>query len=132
MSPAARLQVVRETVKIAAGRVPVVPGVLSPGFSEAVETGLSFKEAGVDALMLITPFYVQHSQAGIRNYFRRFRTEVDLPLMLYDIPPRTQVVTSPETIRDMVDDDIIIGMKPSNPTIKHLNPVAETGKAQGG
>src|SRR3546814_8266954 len=59
MSPAARLQVVRETVKIAAGRVPVVPGGLSPGFSEAVEPGLSFKEAGVDALMLLQPFYVR-------------------------------------------------------------------------
>src|SRR3546814_19727221 len=74
--------------------------------------------------MLITPFYVQPSQAGIRNYFRRFRTEVDLPLMLYDIPSRTQVVTAPETIRDMVDDGIIIGMKACNPDINHFNHVA--------
>src|SRR3546814_20039994 len=94
--------VVRETVKIAAGRVPVVPGVLSPGFSEAVETGLSFKVAGVDASMLITPFYVQPSQAGIRNYIRRFRHEVDLPLMLYDLHSCTPVVTAPKTDRALV------------------------------
>src|SRR3546814_15429764 len=74
--------------------------------------------------MLITPFYVQPSQAGIRNYFRRFRTEVDLPLMLYDIPSRTQVVTAPETIRDMVDDDIIIGMKACIPETNNFNHVA--------
>src|SRR3546814_9349758 len=44
--------------------------------------------------------------------------------MLYDIPSRTQVVTAPETIRDMVDDGIIIGMKACNPDINHFNHVA--------
>src|SRR5690349_4184712 len=62
LSPAARLTVVKETVAIARGRVPVVAGVLSPGWAEAIETGEAFRQAGADAVLLITPFYARPTQ----------------------------------------------------------------------
>ena len=124
LSPAARLIVVKETVAIAGGRVPVMPGVLCPGFAEAAEAGASYRDAGADALMLITPFYAVPTQTGIREYFASYRARVDLPLLLYEIPTRTRVVVEPGTVRAIVDDGSIIGMKACNPDINHFNHVA--------
>lgn len=105
----------------AAGRVPVVPGILSPGFAEAVATGRDFTAAGADGLMLIAPFYVTPTQAGIRDYFRAFRDSVDLPLVLYDIPYRTQVRVDPETIAELAAEGTIIGMKACSGDLAQFN-----------
>jgi 4-hydroxy-tetrahydrodipicolinate synthase len=124
LPPAARLTVVRETVAAARGRVPVLPGVLCPGFGEALEAGLAFRQAGADALMLLTPFYAKPSQAGIRDYFKAYHAQVTLPLLLYDIPTRTGVTAEPTTVLAMVDDGSIVGMKACNPDVIHFNHVA--------
>lgn len=129
LSPQARQQVVALTVEAAAGRVPVVAGVVSPGFAEAVQAGLDFKAAGADALLLITPFYVTPSQAGIREYFRAYRQAVDLPIVFYDIPYRTGITTTPETIAAMEADGSIIGMKACNPDMSHFNQIANLTSA---
>ncbi|NKC52150.1 dihydrodipicolinate synthase family protein [Ochrobactrum cytisi] len=94
-----RVNVVRETVRIVNGRVPVVAGVVSPGWAEAVEHGLAFKETGADALLLVTPFYVIPSQQGVIDYFRTYRTTVDLPLIYYDVPARTSFVSAVDTLK---------------------------------
>lgn len=120
LSPAARLAMVEATVEAAAGRVPVVAGVLSPGFSEAAAAGRDFRAAGADGLLLITPYYATPTQDGIRRFFEAFRQEVGLPLMLYDIPARTGVVTRPETVAGMADDGSIIGMKACNRDLDHF------------
>jgi 4-hydroxy-tetrahydrodipicolinate synthase len=124
LAPAARARLVEITVEAAAGRIPVVAGVLSPGYAEAVQAGRAFAKAGADALLLITPFYVTASQAGIRDYYRAYRGDVDLPLAFYDIPGRTRVVTEPDTLLGLAADRTIIGMKACNPDIDHFNRIA--------
>lgn len=123
LSPAARLLAVETTIAAAKARVPIVPGILSPGFAEAVATGKAFAAAGADALMLIVPFYVTPTQAGIRDYFRAFRDKIDRPLLLYDIPSRTYAQIDPETIAELAEDHTIIGMKACNTSIPHFNRV---------
>lgn len=124
LSQEIRVQVVEHTVALAAGRVPVVPGVLSPGYAEAVDTGRAFTRAGADGLLLITPFYVTASQQGVRSYFQSYRGDVDLPLLLYDVPSRTHVVVEPETIARMADEGSIVGMKACNVDTDHFNRTA--------
>ncbi|OJY33104.1 MAG: 4-hydroxy-tetrahydrodipicolinate synthase [Rhodobacterales bacterium 65-51] len=98
----------------AAGGAPVLPGVLSTGYEDALESGHDFLAAGAAGLMLVTPYYAVGPQEGMRAYFARYRDVVDLPLMAYEIPRRTNAGLSPETYGRLADDGTIIGMKFSN------------------
>ena len=115
MTAGERARMVEATVDAAAGRVPVVAGVLSMGFKEALAAGHDAVAAGAQGIMLLTPFYTIGTQAGIRDYFKAYRDAIDVPIMLYEIPRRTNVTLSAETIASMADDKSIIGMKHCNP-----------------
>lgn len=98
----------------AAGGKPVIPGVLSTGFEDALEAGRDFAAAGAAAVMTVTPYYAPPTQEGIRAYFKRYRDAVDLPVMLYQIPRRTTVAAFADTVQAMAEDGSIIGMKYSS------------------
>ncbi|KAK50839.1 4-hydroxy-tetrahydrodipicolinate synthase [Bordetella bronchiseptica] len=111
LSARERADVVRWTVEAARGRVPVVAGVLATGYEDAVQAGLAAREAGADALMVVTPYYALAGDAGVRAYFERYRAAVDLPIVLYEIPRRTNVELRAETIAAMAGDGTIVGIK---------------------
>lgn len=125
LSPDERRRVTEITVRAAKGRGPVVAGVLSPGYAEAVAAGLDLKAAGADAIMLLTPFYAIGDQPGISTYIRNFRKAVDLPLVLYEIPARTNVSLAPETIASLAKDGTAIGIKFSNYDVPRFARIAE-------
>ncbi|MBA8821823.1 4-hydroxy-tetrahydrodipicolinate synthase [Ochrobactrum sp. P6BS-III] len=100
-----------ETCVAAANGKPVIPGVLNPGYEDAVETGKDFLAAGAAAVMVVTPYYAPPSQEGMRDYFRSYRNAVDLPILLYQIPRRTGVSISPESIAELAEDGTAIGIK---------------------
>jgi len=114
LSPAARATMVEATVEAAAGRVPVIAGVLSPGFQDALQTGRDFLKAGAKGVMLIAPFYITPTQQGIRDYYKAYADAIGSPTMLYEIPSRTNVALTAETIAAIADDGSIVGMKASN------------------
>ncbi|CAO3438849.1 4-hydroxy-tetrahydrodipicolinate synthase [Azospirillum argentinense] len=105
-----RKRVVAACVEEAGGK-PVIPGVLSTGFQDAVEAGRDFAAAGAAAVMTVTPYYAAGTQEGMRAYFRAYRDAVDLPVMLYQIPRRTTVAVTAEGVQAMAEDGSIIGMK---------------------
>lgn len=98
----------------AAGSAPVLPGVLSTGYHDALDAGRDFKDAGAAGLMLVTPYYAVGTQEGMRRYFNDYREAIDLPLLAYEIPRRTGASLAPETYSQLADDGAIIGMKYSN------------------
>ncbi|NNU63485.1 dihydrodipicolinate synthase family protein [Ochrobactrum soli] len=120
-----RIQALEATVAAAAGRVPVVAGVLCPGIGDAIETGRDFKAAGADALMIIAPFYSNTDQQGVIAYYRAFREAVDLPIVLYDNPARSRIVLTPDTIVTLANEGTVIGMKASNTDLYHFDNVME-------
>ncbi|RAR59285.1 4-hydroxy-tetrahydrodipicolinate synthase [Paraburkholderia unamae] len=115
-----RVEVVEQTVAAAGGRGPVIAGVLAPGFREAVEAGKALTQAGADALMVVTPYYVAPTQASLRDYYKAYHEEVGTPVLLYEIPYKTMITVHPETVAGMVEDRSIIGMKACNPDIGHF------------
>jgi 4-hydroxy-tetrahydrodipicolinate synthase len=108
-----RRAIVSACVEAAEGR-PVIPGVLSTGYEDAIEAGRDFAAAGAAAVMTVTPYYAPGTQEGMRSYFRRYRDNLDLPVMLYQIPRRTTVAATAETVQAMAEDGSIIGMKYSS------------------
>lgn len=112
-SRAERRAIVEACVEVADGK-PIIPGVVSPGYQDAVEAGKDFAAAGASAVMTVTPYYATGTQEAIRSYFKAYRQDVDLPVLLYQIPYRTNVSVAADTIAGMADDGSIIGMKYSS------------------
>lgn len=108
-----RRDVVAACVEASDGR-PILPGILATGFHDALDAGRDFAAAGASGLMLVTPFYAAGPQEGMRRYYANFRAEVDLPLLAYDIPRRTGVAMTAETVQSLAGDGSIIGIKCSS------------------
>lgn len=98
---------------------PVVAGVLDPGFHDALGAANDFAAAGADGLLVITPYYTNPTQAGIRDYFLRYADASPLPILLYEIPYRTRIAIDPEIIHELSRHERIIGMKACNTDMYH-------------
>ena len=109
-----RIDAVKMTIAANKGRLPVIAGIIGPGLPEVIEMGNRCKELGVDGIMVVTPYYVVAGQDGIFEYYRQIMRNVNLPLILYNIPYRTGVNMLPETVERLLDADKsgqIVGMK---------------------
>jgi len=125
LSEAQRVRMVELTVEAAAGRVPVIAGVLHPGLADATRAASTYLSIGADAVMVVTPFYYRPTQAGIVEYFRRLADKVDGDLVLYEIPYRTGVSLLPETVAAIVEHTRTVAMKACNPDLSQQMRVVE-------
>lgn len=114
LTPAQRRQMLDATLDAVGGRVPVVPGVLSPGFGECLATCKEFAAAGASALLVVTPYYARPTQEGIVDYFKQLSDAVDADLMLYEIPYRTGIALRPETVDALARQTRVVAMKACN------------------
>jgi 4-hydroxy-tetrahydrodipicolinate synthase len=115
-----RVRMVKVCAEAADGTIPVVAGVLDPGYYDALASGKSFADAGADALMVLTPYYTTPTQQGIRDYFVRFADESPVPVMIYEIPYRTRIAIAPEILHELSRHPNIIGMKACNTDMYHF------------
>ena len=98
LTDAEKLRLVRTAKDVAAGRAKIISGGGSNETAHAIEHYRASQEAGVDGVMIVTPYYNKPTQAGILTHFRMIADSVDLPVILYDIPGRTGVPIKYETI----------------------------------
>ena len=115
-----RVRMAAACVEAVGGKVPVVPGVLDPGFHDALQAGKAFADVGADALMVVTPYYTNPTQAGIRDYFLRYADKSPVPVMIYEIPYRTRVAIAPDVLHELSCHENIIGMKACNTDMYHF------------
>ncbi|MDR5884285.1 4-hydroxy-tetrahydrodipicolinate synthase [Caballeronia sp. LZ032] len=120
LSSEQRVRMVELTAREAAGRIPVIAGVLDPGYHDAMKAAKDFAAAGADALLVLTPYYTNPTQAGIRDYFLRYADESPVPILLYEIPYRTRIAIAPEVIHELSKHERIIGMKACNTDMYHF------------
>jgi 4-hydroxy-tetrahydrodipicolinate synthase len=96
------------------GKKSIVPGILYPGIGDCIESINYIKEIGVDAVLLITPYYSNPSQQGIFEYYRFMSEMIDVPLIIYNIPKRTGSNVEPHTLARLAELDSIVGIKECN------------------
>lgn len=120
LSSEQRVRMVELTAREAAGRIPVIAGVLDPGYHDAMKAAKDFAAAGADALLVLTPYYTNPTQTGIRDYFLRYADESPVPILLYEIPYRTRIAIAPEIIHELSKHERIIGMKACNTDMYHF------------
>ena len=104
-------RVVEITIATAAGRVPVIAGAGSNSTAEAIELAQHAKAAGADAVLVVTPYYNKPTQEGMYLHFAAIADTVDLPLFIYNIPPRSVVDMSVETMARLAKHPNIVGVK---------------------
>lgn len=104
-------QVVELCVDEAKGRVPVIAGAGSNSTAEAVEFTAHAKEAGASATLHVTPYYNKPTQEGMYRHFSTIADSVDLPIIIYNIPPRSVVDMSLETMGRLAKHKNIVGVK---------------------
>ena len=104
-------RVVEIAIEVAKGRVPVIAGAGSNSTEEAIDLARHAKEAGADATLIVTPYYNKPTQEGMYLHFKAIADAVDLPLIIYNIPPRSVVDMSVETMARLAKHKNIIGVK---------------------
>jgi 4-hydroxy-tetrahydrodipicolinate synthase len=104
-------RVVEIAVEVAKGRVPVIAGAGSNSTAEAIDLARHAKRAGADATLVVTPYYNKPTQEGMYLHFKAIADAVDLPLIIYNIPPRSVVDMSVETMARLAKHKNIIGVK---------------------
>ncbi len=103
-------QVVEIVVKEAAGRIPVIAGAGSNNTAEAVRLVQAAKSAGADAALVVTPYYNKPTQRGLIAHFMA-AADCGLPIIIYNIPPRSVIDMTPETMGELAKHEMIIGVK---------------------
>ena len=104
-------RVVELCVESSAGRVPVIAGAGSNSTEEAIGLVRHAKEVGADAALVVTPYYNRPSQEGLYRHFKAINDAVDLPVVLYNVPARTSVDMSNETVARLAKLPNIAGIK---------------------
>ena len=111
MSHQEQKRVIDLTVEVVNGRVPVVAGAGSNYTEEAVDLSRHARKAGCDGVLSITPYYNKPTPEGLYRHYERIAREVDIPIMLYNVPSRTVTSLSVDTIVRLSQIDNIIGVK---------------------
>lgn len=103
--------VIEAVVTQAAGRIPVIAGAGSNNTAEAVRFVQYAKSVGADGALVVTPYYNKPTQAGLIAHFTALHEAAEIPIVIYNIPGRSVVDMSPETMGELAKLDRIVGVK---------------------
>ena len=103
--------VVEWCVDQARGRVPVVAGAGSNSTREAVELAQHAEKAGADAVLVVTPYYNKPTQEGLYQHFKAINDAIGIPILIYNIPPRSVIDMSVDTMKRLYELKNIAGVK---------------------
>ncbi|HJN02084.1 MAG TPA: 4-hydroxy-tetrahydrodipicolinate synthase [Nitrospinota bacterium] len=121
-------QVIDIAVGTVNGRIPVIAGTGSNSTKEAIKMTIHAKETGANAALLITPYYNKPTQEGLYQHFKKIAGDVDIPIIVYNVPGRTSVNMLPATTARLSEIKNIVGIKEASGS---LQQVSETIKLCG-
>ena len=104
-------RVVELCIETAAGRVPVIAGAGSNSTAEAIDLTRHAADAGASGVLVVTPYYNKPTQEGLYRHFKAINDCADIPIVIYNIPPRSVVDMSVETMARLFELSNIVGVK---------------------
>ena len=111
LSMSEHTQVIKEIIRVANKRIPIIAGTGANSTREAIHLTREAKELGADAALLVTPYYNKPTQEGLYQHYKAVAEAVDLPQILYNVPGRTGVDMLNETVIRLADIPQIVGIK---------------------
>ena len=119
------LAAVRRVVELVKGRVPVIAGTGANSTHEAIRLTRHAKSAGVDACLLVTPYYNKPTQEGLYLHHKAVAEAVAIPQILYNVPSRTACDMQPATVARLATVPNIVGIKEATGDLTRLSAIAE-------
>ena len=104
-------QVIKEIIRVANKRIPIIAGTGANSTREAIELTKAAKDLGADAALLVTPYYNKPTQEGLFQHYKSIAEAVDLPLILFNVPGRTGVDLANDTAVRLAEIPNIVGIK---------------------
>jgi 4-hydroxy-tetrahydrodipicolinate synthase len=114
-------QVVKWCVEQARGRVPVIAGAGSNSTEEAIEFAKHAQECGADAVLVVTPYYNKPTQEGLYQHFKAINDAIGIPIIIYNIPVRSVIDMSVDTMKRLFELDNIAGVKDATANVVRVS-----------
>ena len=119
------LRVVAITLEEAKGKVPVLAGAGGYDTHHVIEMAREAEKMGADGILSVTPYYNKPTQEGLYHHFKAIAAATSLPIILYNVPPRTNVNIDPPTLRRLSEIENIIGVKEASGNISQMTQVMQ-------
>ncbi len=114
-------KVIQISVKECNGKIPVIAGTGSNSTEEAVELSKHAEKSGSDALLIVTPYYNKPTQEGLYQHYKKINDSVGIPIIIYNIPSRSVIDMSVETMSKLFELKNIIGVKDATGDLKRVD-----------
>lgn len=120
------LSLIKECVSYVNKKIPVIAGTGSNNTLTAINNSRQAYKIGVDGLLLVTPYYNKTTQKGLIEHYQKIALNVDIPIILYNVPSRTGVNINPDTFAKLFNNcDNIIGIKEASGNINQVTEIME-------
>ena len=114
-------RVVEACIDEAKGRVPVVAGAGSNSTDEAIDFSRHAEEAGADAVLVVTPYYNKPTQEGLYQHFKAINDAIGIPIIIYNIPARSVIDMSVDTMKRLFELKNIVGVKDATANVARVS-----------
>jgi 4-hydroxy-tetrahydrodipicolinate synthase len=115
------LRVVEITAEEAKGKVPVLGGAGGYNTAEVIELAGELRHRGVDGILSVTPYYNKPTQEGLYRHFKAINEAVDIPIFIYNIPPRSVIDMSVETMKRVFELKNVVGVKDATGNVARIS-----------
>src|SRR6266481_8834745 len=119
------LRVVAITIEEAKGKVPVLGGAGGYDTHKVIEMAREIERLGADGILSVTPYYNKPTQEGLYHHYKAIASATSLPIILYNVTPRTNVNIDPATVRRLSEIENIIGVKEASGSIAQITQVIQ-------
>lgn len=117
-------ELIRHSVEIANGRIPVIAGTGSNETPLAIELSVQAEEVGAEALLIVTPYYNKTNDKGLVKHYEAIADAVNIPIILYNVPSRTGMKISLAAMIEMSKNPKIVGVKEASGDIAYTSEIA--------
>lgn len=107
-------------------KLPVIGGAGSNSTREALYLAKEVEKAGAEAAMLVTPYYNKPNQEGLYQHYKTVASEISIPIVIYNVPSRTGINTTPELVRRLAEIDNIVAIKEASGNLKQISEIIRT------
>ncbi len=114
-------RVIDITIETARGRVPVIAGTGSNSTDEAIELSTHAEKSGADGILIVNPYYNKPTQEGLYQHFKAINDRVGIPIVIYNIPSRTNVDMSVETMARVYELKNVVGVKDATANLARVS-----------
>jgi 4-hydroxy-tetrahydrodipicolinate synthase len=119
------LRVIAITIEEAKGKVPVLAGAGGYDTRKVIQMAREVESMGADGILSVTPYYNKPTQEGLYHHYKAIASATSLPIILYNVPPRTNVNIDPATVRQLAEIENIIGVKEASGNISQITQVIQ-------